>query len=203
MSAGEFWPEKGIIDNTWTLNLQDTLPSSLSGQSIPVRLGEPFWSISVDVDVPRNSLLETQWAAFFDRRDGSGVSFTANRSFRSFPITGGDSAGINVTADRAASTVTLSGLGARTGSPSDMLSFYTASQGYWVGSIKSVLSSASGTETYEVSPPPFTPNAAAPVPRRLKAIGEFRLIGQPRPTETYNSRGWRFAARQLIQPETS
>ena len=84
MSVGEFWPEKGIQSNAWTLVRRDSAPAALSGDSIAVPLGEPYWEINVNVTVEARSLLARQWSAFFARREGKKNTFTANRSFQTF-----------------------------------------------------------------------------------------------------------------------
>ena len=202
MSVGEFWPEKGIVSNEWVLNRRDSAPASLSGGSIAVPLGEPYWTIDVTVEVPaRGSELEAQWASFFARRKGRSRTFTANRSFQSFPFsktTPPASAEIDY-ANRALSTMRVTGISGHTMSSGDMLSFFTEQNGYYVGEVSNISAQSSTAAIFEVEPSPFTPHPSTPSLRLVKALGEFRLDASPSPTEKSGRRGWSFKATQVIR----
>ena len=197
MSVGEFWPEKGIVSNEWVLNRRDSAPSSLSGGSIAVPLGEPYWTIDVTVEVPaKRSQLSSLWSGFFARRQGRKNTFTANRSFQSFPFSGGTppSASDVSSVDRALSRVSLSGIGSHVISQGDMMSFFTAGNGYYIGEVSSLVSA----NTVEIEPAPFPPAAEANL-RLIKALGEFRLDAAPSPVERSSKRTWSFKATQVIR----
>ena len=200
MTTGEFWPEKNIISNEWVLNFRDTAPSGLSGFSVPVSLGEPFWTIEVSVDVPKNSQSAKFWRGFFARRKGSRNTFTANRSFNSFPASRApvpeNISVLNV--DRSSSLISLGNVSSNVFSEGDMISYFTENNGYYIGEIESV-SEAVGAVTLEVSPPPFVAHETTPVFRALKAIGEFRMNGPASPSETSSRLSWSFSATQVIR----
>lgn len=200
MAVGEFWPEKNIVSNEWTLNFRDTAPSGLSGLSVPVSLGEPFWTIDVTVEVPKKSQSASLWRGFFARRQGVRKTFTANRSFNSFPSSRlpvpQNISILNV--DRSSSSVSLGGVSSNVFSAGDMISYFTLNNGYYVGEVESV-SDASGVVTLEVSPPPFVAHETTPVFRALKALGEFRLNGPISPLETSSRLSWSFSATQVIR----
>ena len=204
MSAGEFWPEKGVQRNDWTLNYRDSAPTSLSGGSVAVPLGEAYWSIDVSVEVPARSSLVAEWLAFFGRRRGKRNTFTANRSFHSFPAARDVTSDVGLAiqeVDRAADALRI-GLAAgniQRPTPGDMIGYYTAAQGYYIGKVLGVIDQAPTTVQLEMAPPPFPAHGALANPRRIKAIGEFRLDGQPRINETSSRRTWDFRATQVIR----
>lgn len=206
MSVGEYWPEWGVQSNEWTLNRRDSAPAALSGNSIAVPLGEPFWTIDVRVEVPQRSALAREWSAFFARRQGRKNSFTANRSFQSFPArlaeSGMPPANATATAiDRADSTVNVSNANGSAWrmAQSDMIGFYTAQQGYYIGEVTAILSANDTAQRVRVEPPPFPPHATQDAFRAVKAVGEFRLDRAPRLTETSSRRAWTFTATQVIR----
>lgn len=196
MSVGEFWPEKGIVSNEWVLNRRDSAPASLSGGSIAVPLGEPYWTINVTVEVPaKRSQLASLWSGFFARREGVKNTFTANRSFQSFPFSGTVPAAVSLgLVSRAESFVDFIGLASHTFSVGDMVSYLTDNGGYYVGEISEIISPTRA----RVVPPPFLP-ASEPNLRMIKAVGEFRLDDVPNPAERSAQRTWSFKATQVIR----
>ena len=196
MSVGEFWPEKGIVSNTWTLNRRDSAPASLSGNSIAVPLGEPFWTINVSVEVPaKRSQLASLWSGFFARREGRKNTFTANRSFQSFPFSGTVPAAVSLgLINRSESLIDLIGLASHSFSVGDMISYITVGGGYYIGEISEIVSSTRA----KVVPPPFF-SAPEPNLRLIKALGEFRLDAAPDPVERSSQRTWSFTATQVIR----
>lgn len=203
MSVGEFWPERGIQSNTWTLNHNDTVPAALSGDSVSVSIGEPYWTIAVDVVVPARSSLVALWEGFFARRKGSRNSFTANRSFNSFPAARDVSSDVDIVInswDRVASTIDYSqGGDVVLPTPGDVIGYYTAAQGYYAGKVLNTLNAGGASALVELDPPPFEPHATLANMRRIKALGEFRLDGPPRPVEKSSRRSWSFTATQVIR----
>ena len=202
MSVGEFWPEKAVQANTWTLNHRQNAPVSLSGDSVVTDFGEPYWTVEVSVEVPIRSELEREWSSFFRRRKGQKNTFTMNRSFRSFPERGGfnPSAEVSIlSTNRAGSVIRVNGHGSGRLTAGDMFSYFTASQGYFVGEIETVIQNDGAALEFEVSQPPFTPHPSTPAPRFVKSVGEFRMDGPASVSETHVSRTFNFTATQVIR----
>ncbi len=207
MSQGEFWPERGVIKNVWTPINPQKFPMGLSGNSVSVDIGEPNWSVSISVQAPIRSALAREWSGFFARRQGSKVSFTMNRSFRSFPFrkTVDTDAGLTIgSIDRAASRVELSNVEAHYAPETgDMIGYYTANSGYWTGEVlrpaQVTYNGQKASVFLDVWPAPYAPHETTANPRRFKALGEFRLIATPSITESYTQRAWNFKARQVIR----
>ena len=205
MSTGEFWPEKGVIVNEWTLNRRDSAPAALSGNSIAVPLGEPYWTINVEVEVQgRQSHLASLWTAFFARRRGRAVTFTANRSFRSFPSRRDVEHDLGLvvhTARREDNFLDLRVVGGETARPThgDMIGYFTANNGYYIGEIAERLNNGPNAAQMTMEPSPFPPHPTEANPRRIKAVGEFRLDGAPTPVERSNRSAWSFTATQVIR----
>lgn len=201
MSVGEFWPEKGIQSNEWKLIRRDSAPAALSGDSVAVPLGEPYWEIDVSVTVEARSLLARQWSAFFARREGMKNTFTANRSFQTFPFQLADiPAGFNIhSIDRELRRIILQNVGAYRGTEGDMISYFTAESGYYIGEVDSVPVSTSTQLIAHLQPAPFPMHPTTPNLRVTKAVGEFRLSAVPRPVEKAAKRSWSFKAMQVIR----
>ena len=198
MTTAEFWPEKGIQRCDWLPVNRDSAPFGLSGDSIAVAYGEPHFTLSVSVAAPPGSQLARDWSTFMRRRKGRQVTFSANRPFQSFPVNPAivsDSTLAVAASDRAASTVTLSGPDSTLSQPSDMIGFFTANSGFYVGEIVTAL----GGGTFEVWPPPFNPHASTANPRRIKALGEFRMDGDFAPKEAHDGWSLRCTATQVIR----
>ena len=203
MSVGEFWPEKGVTSCEWTDEHRQGVPAGLSGDSIAVDYGEPFWRVEFEVSMTSRSLLARQWSAFIRRREGRKNTFTMNRTFQSFPFRGGVSSdvGLNVSAySRANSTVTLSGVEAGyQPTVGDMISYFTERQGYYAGEVIADANVAGGSVTLQVWPAPGAPHPETPSVRRIKAVGEFRVTSAPSPAEAFKSRSFRVTAEQVIR----
>ena len=201
MSVGEFWPEKGIQSNRWKLIRRDSAPASLAGDSVAVPLGEPYWEIDVDVTVDARSLLARQWSAFFARREGKKNTFTANRSFQTFPFQLNDiPAGFNIhSISRDLRRIILQNVGDYRGTEGDMLSYFTAENGYYIGEMENVPVSTPAQLTAMMQPAPFPMHPTTPNLRVTKAVGEFRLSAVPRPVEKAAKRSWSFKATQVIR----
>ena len=201
MSVGEFWPEKGVVSNEWVLNRRDSAPASLSGGSIAVPLGEPYWTIDVTVEVPQRSLLARNWSSFFARREGRKNTFTANRSFQSFPFAGGEPLpSIHFSfLDRPTGRVTLRDIGTYRATEGDMVGWFTAQSGYYIGETKGVRFTNSSAAGLNLAPPPFGEHPSTPAIRLIKPVGEFRLDAVPAPVERSSQRTWSFKATQVIR----
>ena len=199
MTVGEFWPEKYVLKNEWQLNYQQNAPMSTAGRSVAIDHGEPYWTADVTVTVPTDSPHLRLWSSFFARRQGAKNSFTMNRSFQSFPqnpaITT-DEGLVLASADRSTSRIVLgTGANRNLGEEGDMFGYFTEAEGYYIGEIAKKIAN----HTYEMTPPPFQPHPTESNPRRIKPIGEFRLLKAPRPTETNKRRTWSFLATQVIR----
>ena len=203
MSVGEFWPERGVTSCEWTDQHRQSLPAGLSGNSIAVDYGEPFWRVEFEVSMTSRSLLARQWSGFIRRREGRKNTFTMNRTFQSFPFRGGVAGDVGLTVSaysRANSTVTLSGVEAGyQPTVGDMISYFTEGQGYYAGEVIAEANVAGGSVTLQVWPAPRPPHATTPSVRRIKAIGEFRVTSAPSPDEAFKSRGFRVTAEQVIR----
>ena len=175
----------------------------LSGTSVAVDFGEPYWQVECSVDLPVRSDLVREWSAFFKRREGQKHTFTMNRSFQAFPNDRdvGSDVGLDVAAvDRIASAVTLSGLETGyTATAGDMIGYFTARSGFYVGEVLTTVSAAGGIATLQVWPPPFDAHPTQANPRRIKALGEFRLVSGLGPAEAFNARRFRFTAEQVVR----
>lgn len=200
---GEFYPEKSVQSNVWTENHRQSSPNGLSGDSVAVEYGQAYWTVKLSIDLVPRSLTARQWSAFLKRREGVKNTFTMNRAFQSFPFNGGVTTDENLvieSASRANSTITLSGL-EDTYQPEygDMISFYTEYSGYYCGEVTQTATPSEGRVTLGVWPAPSNPHPLTPVPRRLKALAEFRLTKAPSANEAYDSRSFNIEAKQIIR----
>lgn len=203
MSVGEYWPERGVVSAEWADRHRQSLPAGLSGNSIAVDYGEPFWVVDFEVNMTARSELARQWSAFIRRREGRKNTFTMNRPFQSFPFRGNveSDAGVSVSSiNRGASTVTLSGVGSDyVATAGDMIGFFTAASGYYVGEVTAEAIPSGNGVTLQVWPPPRPAHATAQGVRRIKALGEFRVVSAPSAAEAFKSRSFRITAEQVIR----
>ncbi len=196
MSAGEIFLTDRLKDCSWRLMQRQSAPfARQTGQVIVY--GGAYWVASFryeNLDGPGLRAL----SAWIARRQGSRVTFTAYRPTRKSPANGAVSnSGLGVSAvDTAASTVSLTGL---TGAllAGDMLSYFTAANGYYCGEVVSAGAISSGAQTLTVSPAPVAANAS-PQARVYQALAEFQLDGEPQITEPHDRRfAVSFNARQV------
>lgn len=197
---GELIPSVRAFDQAFRPVHIQSGPETRGGGTAINTLGEPRWAF----DLVTRDLTADQlriWTAWIARRQGRRFTFTAWRMDRPLPQAGGvssdallDVGGIN----RAAGTVSLTGTGAYTASPGDMLSYYTAAQGYWLGEIMAPATAQNDQITVEVSHPPLPPHASQASPRRIRALGEFELISHTL-TEQKDRRSVQISAKQLIR----
>ena len=204
MSVGEFWPEKGVLTSEWVLNYRQNTPVSNAGDSVSIDHGEPYWTADVSVEVRKRSALVKEWSAFFARRQGSRNSFTMNRTFQSFPADGTPIPATPpiLTLARRSDGRLASGGGTHGDyrpSLGDMLGYFTAANGFYIGEVEEVVTSNGNQFQVTVTPPPFPFHPTEGNFRFVKAVGEFRLDGPPRVTETHARRRWRFSATQVIR----
>lgn len=172
-----------------------------SGGQFSLTTGQPFWTADVRIDAPNRQAF-AMVDAWLTARQLSKNPFLMGRRFASIPRGGDvdDSSLDVVSVDTAAGTVTLSGAGAYSAKAGDMLSYYTAAGGYWLGMILENASVAPGYEIeLSVWPTPATPHASTPAPRRRFAFGEFYIDGRISKSEGIGPRYFEFSARQLIR----
>ena len=205
MSAGELAPCLGIVEAEWSRVENQTEIASNSGAADVLELGEPFWAIDVSVNIKDRAHFDT-WDSFLARRRLHDLTFTMYRTFRRLPRDpqiSSDTSLTLVNISEANSTITLGGYGAGLKAyPGDMVSYITAGSGYWVGQATGeATADGSGFITVPVWPRPraFHATLASRLPRRIEALGEFRLTDQPRIRE--GSKRWdvSFKAEQVIR----
>jgi len=203
MSQGEFILSNYLKELTWSPpeeRQSDADQRGGSGQVIT--FGRPYWRIRFIYDNQNDAAYRAQ-TAWLARRKGSRVTFTANRPGMRKPLLapGMTNEGLSVVAvNIAAGTVTIGGLGTNPISAGDMLSYYTANSGYWVGQALADAAPVTGQAVISVHPPPQTPHASTPVPRLVDAIGEFKLVGRIQNTERHTRRASvSFEAVQVVR----
>lgn len=203
MSAGEQAPCLGIIEARWSRVENQTSAFSNSGESDIIEIGEPFWAIELEVNIKDRAHFDL-WDSFLARRQLQNFTFTTWRTFRPYPrdtaIT--SDAGLAVgSVSEADSTVTFFSWGAgKTAYPGDMVSYRTAGDGYWIGQVtEEVTGQAGGGITVPVWPRPVTQHASSPLPRRIQALGEFRLTESPRIREGFKNWSFRIQAEQVLR----
>jgi|GEM_PF-1164190 len=204
MSAGEQAPCLGIIEARWTPIENQTAVTSNSGEADVIEIGDPFWMIEVGVNIINRAHFD-EWDTFLTRRRLADLTFTMWRSMRPNPrdpaITS-DAVLSIVSIDSANSTVTVSdalSVG-RKAYPGDMISYRTLNNGYWIGQVLAEATyNGSGQATLSVWPRPVTPHASVTAPRRIAALGEFRLTETPRVREGFKRWDVQFKAEQVLR----
>lgn len=190
---------KGITDCLFTLNQVQTERTIGSGDSVNLTIGEPYWTAEIRVETPTRQS-KAVWRSWIAARRASRVPMLISRAFSLIPRGGPVvDTGLSVTSIHVAnSTVTLGGAGTYTAKPGDMLSYYTAAGGYWIGEITAAATASAGAVTVSVVPAPKTPHASLARPRRYYAFGEFFLTRERR-QETHDPDYLEFEARQIIR----
>lgn len=191
---------KGITDCLFVPNEVQTERTIANGDNVNLTIGHPYWTAEIRVETP-NRQSKAVWRAWHAARRGSRVPLLISRSFSLRPRAGAVSdTGLAVSSvNKAASTVSLSGAGSWAAKPGDMLSYYTAAGGYWIGEVTAAATASSGNITVPVWPFPATPHASLARPRRNYAFGEFYLTGRTQRQETADPDYFEFEARQLIR----
>lgn len=202
MSQGELILTDKLKELTWSPPEERQSDNPERGGDAQVfTFGRPFWRLRAVYDnLDDNGYRElTAWLA---RRKGSRVSFTCPRLQRRRPrlapaIT---NAGLSVVSiDIAASTVRIGGVGTTQISAGDMVSFYTAALGYWIGEATANAAPSAGQVTIPVHPYPQTHHATLAAPRLFEAFGEFQLVGRPQNTERLKRHSVAFEAIQVVR----
>jgi len=201
MSAGELIPCRGIVGAEWQPVNQQAAPETLAGESDVLELGPSYWVVDFEVECPTREDFDT-WSAFLARRSGAAVTFTAPRTFRKLPrdpLILSDSGVSLPVVNSSGGTITLSGVGTGKAYAGDMVSYRTANNGYYIGQVQYDATPSGGSITLSVWPEPMAKHATTPSPRRIEALGEFRLDGAPRWSGEWRRRGVRFTAKQVIR----
>jgi hypothetical protein len=197
LSAQEIFLTDRLKDCSWALSHRQSAPLFRQGGQV-VTYGQPFWVANFRYEnLSREGLRAL--SAWIGRRQGSRVPFTAYRPSRATPANGITSnSGIGINAyDTAASTITLSGLGAALVA-GDMVSWRTQYEGYWCGEVVSAGSISGGVQTLTMSPAPIVYHGTLSAPRIYQAIAEFQLEGDVQIGEPHDKRfSVSFAARQV------
>lgn len=190
----------GVVECLFTPNEQQTDRTIANGESVNLMIGEPYWTAAIRVETPTRQS-KAVWSAWLASRRGSRNPFLISRSWRLIPRAGpiSDSGLTVASVNKGASTVSLSGAGSWNARIGDMISYYTAAGGYWIGEITAPAAASGGNITVQVWPPPATPHASTARPRRNYAFGEFYLSGRSARTETKEPDYIEFEARQLIR----
>lgn len=172
-----------------------------SGEALNLTVGVPFWRASIRVETPTRQAKRV-WSTWATARRGSRNTFLLSRSFAMAPRAGVvNDTGLGVSAvNFGASTVTLSGAGTHPVSTGDMISYYTAAGGYYIGVATAAAIPAGGSVTLAVWPPPPAPHGSTARPRRMWAFAEFFLTGRLNRSETAEPDFLEFEARQMIRP---
>lgn len=203
MSQGELILTDKIKEMTWLApEERQSEASQFGGNDQVITYGRPFWRMRVTYDQLNDAGYRalTAWLA---RRKGSRVTFTSPRLDRRAPLlapaisnTGLSVVSVNI----AAGTVTLGGVGTTQISAGDMVSFYTAALGYWVGEATANAAPSAGQVVIPVHPYPQTQHATLAAPRLYEARGEFKLAGPAQNTSRFTKRASvSFEAVQVVR----
>ena len=190
----------GVTECLFDLQDVQTDVPVASGESITLTTGHPYWMLSIRVETPTRQA-KAIWRNWHARQRAARKPFLASRSFSLIPRAGAISdTGLSVSGYNAcASTVSLAGAGAWNAKIGDMISYYTAAGGYWLGEVQAPASASSGNIVVSVLPFPVAPHASLARPRRMYALAEFRLTGRAARTETHEPDYLEFEARQIIR----
>lgn len=203
MSQGELILTDKIKEMTWSPpEERQSEQSTVGGNDQVITFGRPFWKMRVVYDqlndVGHRAL--TSWLA---RRKGSRVTFTSPRLDRRRPLLAPamSNAGLSVVSiDIAAGTVTIGGVGTTQISAGDMVGYYTAAAGYWIGEATANAAPSSGQVVIPVHPYPQTQHASLAAPRLYEPFGEFKLVGQVQNTSRHTKRASvSFEAIQVVR----
>ena len=203
MSQGELILTDKLKEMSWqSPEERQSDPSSFGGNDQVIIYGRPFWRIRFIYDQLNDASYRalTAWLA---RRKGSRVTFTSPRLDRRRPLlapsltnTGLSVVSVNI----SAGTVTIGGVGTTQISAGDMVSFYTAASGYWIGEATANAAPSGGQVVIPVHPYPQTPHATLAAPRLYEPLGEFKLAGQPQNTSRHTKRASvAFEAIQVVR----
>ena len=181
------------------VNLQ-TARTIANGQNVNLTIGHPYWAASIRVELP-NKQAKAVWRTWAASRQGSRFPFLATPKFSAIPRAASlTDSGLSISAiDVGLSTITLAGAGSYTAKIGDMISYYTAAGGYYLGTITAGGVAVAGALTVSVWPYPKAPHATTARPRRMYPLGEFYLTGRLARTETAEPDYMEFEARQIIR----
>lgn len=198
--AGEVAPCKGITRADWRLRRQQSVRSTLSGETDVMVLGVPYWEVSVTVSLPDRTDYFDLWSSFIERRRGGDHTFLLPRTFRpgARDVAGSSFPSASVANYSAPSSVLqISGASAWKPRYGDMISYETVGGGLWIGQ---VMQDENSADPVSVQVEPKTVSPASPSNLRiLDALGEFALDGEPTFREGHKRRSLRFKAKQVIR----
>lgn len=202
MSDGDLLPELYVSEMPWLLNEVQGVRMARSGFSQVLAMGEPFWSFELSTTWLDADDYQV-WEQFLIDRRGAASTFLASRHDRPFgkvPVV--SDVGLTVSAySRANSTVSFGNTGAWTATKGDMISYFTAQGGYWLGmAMETKAAAGSAMSALKVHPPPFAPHASTANPRRIRALAEFQIqIPLPMQIVRVDERRVSFSASQIIR----
>lgn len=198
-TTGEEMPcHAGVTMADMSLEPLQTQNFGRSGESTVVTYGLPRWRLAVKTT--RLDLEEARiWDGFFQRRRGVEVSFSMFRLFRANPqgLIGNPDGALTINAYPENSSIKINGVGSGQVRTGDMISYRAASGHWWLGVAVADADPVNGDVTVAVEPRPATPHATPEV-RRVKALGEFKLVNPPPPFEDYVNRNLQFEAEQVM-----
>lgn len=174
--------------------------SEASGDSITLTVGHPRWNVQIRVETPvRQS--KRVWRSWITAREGLKNPFLISRAFSFTPRIGPvvDTSLAVASIHVANSTLSLTGAGAWSARVGDMISYYTAAGGYWIGEVTGNVEAVDGALTVPVWPFPLPPHSTLARPRRNFAFGEFYLTGRLSRNEDANPGFLEFEARQIVR----
>lgn len=201
MSAGELIPYRGMTKADWEPIEQQAAPETLSGDADVLELGRGYWVVNFEFELPKREDFDAI-SAFLTRRQGAAVTFTAPRFFRKLPrdLSITSDAGLTVTGlSKSSRLVQFTGVGASKAYTGDMISYRTVADGYYIGQVQADVDPVGGAITMNVWPEPMTQHASTPSPRRIEALGEFRLDGLPKWSGEGRRKRVSFKAKQVIR----
>lgn len=201
MSAGELIPCRGMVKADWEPIEQQAAPETLSGDADVLELGRGYWVVNFEFELPKREDFDAI-SAFLARRRGAAVTFTAPRFFRKLPrdLSITSDAGLSsVVINASGRTVTFTGVGSGDAYAGDMISYRTLANGYYIGQVQYNAEQSGGSVTMSVWPEPMTPHASTPSPRRIEALGEFKLDGLPKWSGEGRRKKVSFKAKQVIR----
>lgn len=202
MADGDALPDLYIPNMSWRLVEPQGQRFARSGLSQATLLSEPYWSFNLSTTWLDAADFQT-WESWLIDRQGALSTFTAwrqDRPFGAVPVS--SDSGLTVSAyDRAARTVSFGSTGTWTATKGDLISYYTAAGGYWLGMAMETKEASGGAmSALKVYPAPFAPHASSAAPRRIRALGEF-VVRQPVPDPIIlvDERRLVFSADQIIR----
>ena len=196
----ELLPTESLLRADMTPEFNQSSIFGNSGASTINEHGPAYWRLKVETGFLSLDHARV-WSAWLRRRQGARVPFLAYRLWLARPggtiVTPDGSIGVALVS--SGTVVRLSGVGSGASAKAgDMISFRTTNSGYYLGEVTQDAFEAGGVLDLSVQPDPWTPHAT-PELRRVKALGEFRIINPPDAFEDLTNRRLQFEARQVLR----